>query len=132
MSGETPEREAQRLARDARFAADRASAQQPSPELNRANLFGDLDARADYWHRALCAVPRSSATTRSAWRRALNLPFRTDPASLTEIKQLCQRCPLTTTCRDQGVGAEYGVWGGELHQPELADELGAGATAASA
>lgn len=93
------------------------------------NLLGDFEARADLWVQALCAERRPApGASLSAWRSRLDRPFDPRPSAVAAMKQLCQRCPLTTTCRAEGVGAEYGVWAGELHEPKLADELGAEAS----
>lgn len=97
-------------------------------------IIEDLDARADLWAGALCAPVKPAvvgAGARKAYVRALDLPFRTDSASVQMVKDLCQRCPLTLQCAVEGIGAEYGVWAGELHEPELDEDetLGAGVSA---
>lgn len=99
-------------------------------------IIEDLDVRADLWAGALCAPRRPSvvgAGARLAWIKALDAPFEySTPEELSAVIETCQRCPLSLQCAAEAAntGAEYGVWAGEVHEPELDDEvLGAGASA---
>lgn len=95
------------------------------------SLLKDWGEHENTYTEALCAPRKPSvvgAAPRKAWLRALDAPFRTDSASVASVKELCAVCPLTLQCAVEGIGSEYGVWAGELHEPELDDEvLGAGA-----
>lgn len=94
------------------------------------SLLKDWGEHEDTYAEALCSVVNPHPQMeRGSWLARLNLPFDPSPKAVAKMKELCLRCPLTTTCRDEGVGAEYGVWAGELHEPELTEEeaLGAGA-----